>query len=114
MFEVFFEYRDYANQLEVYVFENRPDGKRAIVEELGNPCVTRLLKEGESIWEPTFSMHGPMAKAFLQAFANCLDKMGVKPEGKPVLENELTATKYHLEDMRNLVFKRLTYAEFGF
>jgi hypothetical protein len=31
--------------------------------------------------------------------------MGIKPEQIPVLENEMTAVKYHLEDMRKLVFK---------
>ena len=46
-----------------------------------------------------------MAKPFLQAMANELKEIGVMAEGELVLENELGATKYHLEDMRQLVFK---------
>ena len=46
-----------------------------------------------------------MAKPFLQGMANELHKLGIRAEGEPVLENELSSTKYHLEDMRALVFE---------
>ena len=46
-----------------------------------------------------------MAKPFLQGMANELHKLGIRAEGEPVLENELSSTKYHLEDMRALVFQ---------
>ena len=45
-----------------------------------------------------------MSKPFMQAMANELHKVGIRPEGEPVLENEIEAVKYHLEDMRAMAF----------
>jgi hypothetical protein len=49
------------------------------------------------------SLRGEFIKPFLQAFADVCYKEGIMPEKQPIIENELTATKYHLEDMRKLL-----------
>lgn len=104
-FEVFIRYEDYAQSLNFYIFVNLPDGSRKICTNLKTMRVEDY-KDGEII-KPTFSISGMLAKPFLQAMADELHKIGIKPKDKPVLQNELTATKYHLEDMRRLVFERI-------
>lgn len=107
-FKVYINYTDYNDTCEVYIFEQMETGRR-LITKLGDPPEVLFLPKGsnkiEKI-EPTFTLHGLMAKAFFQAFANKLDEIGIRPEGKPILENELTAVKYHLEDMRRLTFQK--------
>jgi hypothetical protein len=43
---------------------------------------------------------------FLKSIRNQLDERGVKSEPQTKLEGVLEATKFHLQDMRDLVFKK--------
>lgn len=61
--------------------------------------VVELLPKDGTAAKPTLSL-SPSA---LQAFADALDKMGIKPQ-KGFIEGKLAATEKHLEDMRRLVF----------
>ena len=105
-YEVFAEYRDYARVLEFYIFRENADGRREFFENLGPDPKLRVYEQGSMLKEPTFVISGSMARPFMQEMANTLKKLGIHAEGEPVLENELTAVKYHLEDFRELVFKR--------
>lgn len=102
--EVYPEYRDFANTLHLYVFAVDEHGGRSICTSLADMKFEKHT-EGMVIDKPTLTLNRFVAKPFLQAMADALDKIGIKATGKPVLENELTATKYHLEDMRKLVFE---------
>ncbi len=104
-YEVFAEYSDYAGKLSFYIFEIRADGQRALFESLSDEPVLRVIKDGVAIDTPTFTLRQWTAKPFMQEMANLLKRLGIHAEGEPVLENELTAVKYHLEDFRQLVFK---------
>lgn len=101
--EVFTQSVDYAGELNFYIFGEEPSGKRSICTDIAKMEFT-MYEEGTPT-EPTFTLRHGVTKPFLQAMANELSKLGVKAEGEPVLENELVATKYHLEDMRKLVFE---------
>ena len=105
-FEVFTEYRDYANELNFYIFKDNLDGSRDICTSLDKMEFTRHNADGtsENI-KPTFSIKGMITQPFLQEMANALKKIGIKAEGEPIIENELSAVKYHLEDMRALTFR---------
>ncbi len=101
-FEVFCEHQDYAMRLNFYIFRLNVDGSRDICTSLDRMEFAR--QEEGAIVEPTFSMAGGITKPFLQAMADTLHREGIYAEGEPILGNELIATKYHLEDMRTLVF----------
>ncbi len=103
-FEVFCEYQDFAHQLNIYIFEIKPDGGRGICTSIDKMTFKSYI-DGEML-DPTLSLKGFMARAFLQGMVNAAKKVGISPEGEPILENELVAVKYHLEDMRKLVFKK--------
>lgn len=103
-FEIFCQYEDFAMKLNFYIFQDRPDGSQDICTSL-DKMEFKKVTQGEEI-EPSFTIRGPMAKPFLQAMANTLNEEGIRADGEPVLENELTAVKYHLEDMRTLAFNK--------
>lgn len=103
-FEVFCEHQDHAMRLNFYIFKLNVDGSRDICTSLDKMEFTR--QEVGTPVKSTFLMAGEITKPFLQAMADTLHREGIYAEGEPVLENELTATKYHLEDMRTLVFTR--------
>lgn len=105
-FEVFCQHEDYAMILNFYIFGIEPNGTKKICTSLDDMEFEEYT-EGALIENPTFSLKGRITKPFLQAMANELDRIGVKAEGKPILENELTAVKGHLEDMRKIVGKQL-------
>ena len=60
------------------------------------------VPEGSMFREPTFAFNYVDSKDFLAALKEMLDQEKL-PEGR--LEGELKATKFHLEDMRKLVFE---------
>ena len=47
----------------------------------------------------------PEAEAFLQSIMNAAWEIGIRPTEFTDHTNELTATRYHLEDMRSLALK---------
>lgn len=67
----------------------------------------KILKDDEQIPDD-FIMKIPavMEPQFLKAFAEALDEKGVKTENDFKIQGLLKATKYHLEDMRKIVFKK--------
>ncbi len=52
---------------------------------------------------PTLTLNRWLADDFLRAMAEALDKRGVKVEHEHKVHGQLEATKYHLEDLRNLL-----------
>ena len=72
--------------------------------------IMKRIDEGDRIEEPTFSIRGKESGSFLQSFVNEAYKLGIRPEqdGKTItmIENEMKAMKFHLEDMRKLVFEK--------
>ncbi|MDY6893878.1 MAG: hypothetical protein SVO01_00445 [Thermotogota bacterium] len=102
-FKVYTNYEDFAQRLNFYVFKINQDGSRELCTSI-DKMEFQKWEPGATFEEPTLSISGFVAKPFMKAMAETLKEIGIKPDGEPVLENELVATKYHLEDMRRLVF----------
>jgi len=109
-FKVYCKYVDFANKLEMFVFEverlQYGISKRRICTNL-DPLEFKDYAEGDLDVNPILSLSGSIVKPFLQAIANELKTIDIIAEGEPVIENELASTKYHLEDMRKLVFEKI-------
>ena len=101
--KVYCQYEDFANKLNFYIFQDNPDGSRSVCTSI-DKMEFKHCADGEPI-PATLSLSGHVTTPFLQAMANTLKEIGIKAEAEPILENELTAVRYHLEDMRKLVFK---------
>lgn len=104
-FEFFINFQPWNLSLAIYLLEYGVDGKEFFITWNGVNMESHTHVNGEKA-TPFLEIFGDYSKPFMQAMADALNEHGVNPTGKPVLENELTATKYHLEDMRNLVFKQ--------
>lgn len=66
----------------------------------------KKVNAGEPI-SPTLSLPGLNAKEFLQALTDAIAEFGIVPSGHLPPREEIAAVKYHLEDMRALVFKKM-------
>lgn len=109
-FEVYCKYEDFSLRLNFYIFSIDETGRKAFCKSIDKMEFINY-SPGEYISEPTFYLKGPVTKPFLQAIANELKEIGIKPEDEPILENELSAIKYHLEDMRQIAFKQLEISD---
>lgn len=67
--------------------------------------IVRHYELGETCDKPTLIFNGFDGEAFLQSLVEALVKIGFKPNELEAANKETSATKYHLEDMRSLVFK---------
>jgi len=90
------------NGIEIYIFEDS-HGRRYVAK----PVVLEFeeIKPSERV-HPTLCIDPFRATEFLKSLAEALDKQGVKTENDYKIQGILEATKYHLEDMRRLVFKK--------
>ena len=56
--------------------------------------------------EPTLLIPRGLTSGFLEAVLVAIENEGIKSKSTATMEGLLEATKYHLEDMRNLVFDK--------
>jgi len=105
-FEFYIQTSPAEGIIEIFLIQkdNIKNTRTFLTYEDGN-FIAHVLPIGELGVKPLLRLPWMLSESFLQAMANKLSELGIRPEGKPVLENELTATKYHLEDMRKLVFE---------
>lgn len=80
------------------------DGRIAV----GKPTsIDFQIIENENVpIEPTFILGTHVANDVLQSLAEELHKMGIHAKDDEPKKNELSAVKFHLEDMRKLVFDK--------
>jgi hypothetical protein len=89
----------------IYVALRRHDGSLAIVEP---PLTLRTLEQHsfmvpeDALIDDSKSEHFE-SRLFLQAMADAAWDAGIRPTQMRAVTDEMTATKYHLEDMRRLV-----------
>ncbi len=85
----------------VFIYREVGNGWELLSFEKGEMVITKI-ERGRRM-TPTMILPWNAHRGLLQAFADAILSYGLRPEAEPVLENELTATKYHLEDMRSIV-----------
>jgi len=88
--------------LEFYFIKGE-DGKRFLAKPIELDYTP--IKPGQMYPAPTLELPEFMAQEFLKELSNSLEKIGIQPEGVEKTKGILEATKYHLEDMRTLIFK---------
>lgn len=105
--KVYIDYQNYSGMANIYIV-SEGEHERYIAKPV--ELIFEPLSEGTAP-VPTLVLGQHYVKPFFQAFADACHKQGIKPQGAPVLENELTAVKHHLGDMRRLVFSALNIKE---
>lgn len=102
-----------SGAIDIYIFREIHGGKVEYISSLGGSIgieVTTVSK-GARI-EPCMKLEWN-CRQLLQAISDGLFNFGIKPTQEPVLQNELTATKYHLEDIRDVLSIALGQKEGG-
>lgn len=87
---------DWRDMAGLMIRQVLPDGQRNRIKFLFTP-----FDEGE-IAEPV--LRDEQAIEFMQAVCNAAYEAGIYPKQLKDRSDELTATKYHLEDMRTFAF----------
>ena len=98
-------WQDYGSDTTKIIFVERDIGKSRVINLFTQEV--RELKEYEQIPEEfILKLSRWVSQDILQGLAEALDKNGIKTEKDAKIQGLLEATKYHLEDMRSLVFKK--------
>ena len=86
----------------IYLYGNDKDGEFVI-----KPVNLEMehYEPGVALDAPTFIFGGREGEFFLQQLAQALVRIGFKPDELKASESQISAIKYHLDDMRSLVFK---------
>jgi hypothetical protein len=93
-------YHDFLYDSEkLFVWNKREDGT---VDEFNELLVTNHKHPGR---EKRPLIEGDQAKAFMQAICDAAFEAGIYPTKLHDRAEELKAVRFHLEDMRKLVFK---------
>lgn len=98
---VYIEDKDYSSKRNIYVsILDDATGDRSFVPPVGEAVALAIGDDPE----PTFVDvgRGRRADSLLQAFLDAAWEYGLRPKGFKDHTSELTATRYHLEDMRAL------------
>ena len=102
MIKVYIRDTDYGAGKDVWVVNKK--GEETFILK---PFVFEMIKEERNSFnEPTMRLSGELAEAFLLAFAEALDKQGIKTDNDFKIRGLLEAKESHLQDMRSLVFKQ--------
>ena len=98
--------REWTDSGSIYMIAEDPDKHaRGVVRPgLAYPLAFREIIEGSDLQNTPPTMKGSWREIhqFLQAAANLAWEQGIKPSGFESHQSELTAVRYHLEDMRLL------------
>ena len=101
MLKVYLRHDDMRLQTNLYLIFEDETGQRSIVEPM--TLVVSPLHD-EHYQKPTMTFEHHYATDFLQGMANELATLGYTPDRLKMSQSELAAVRYHLEDMRKLVF----------
>lgn len=99
--KVYIQSRPWEDGIDLYFVEEREDGRRAVAKPL--QFEMELKEEMEMIGEPTLRLSGRWGNQILKAFADALQREGIKPASDAEMKGKFEATQYHLEDMRKLL-----------
>ena len=109
-FKTHYQYNIMTDQLDIYIFEHRANDIRWLCTDLKRNNWIEI-KPFELLPEPTFSFDARMSKPFMQSMTEMLYEQGYRPKKEPVLQNELTAVKDHLADIKTIAFNELGIKE---
>lgn len=100
MLKAFLNYNHAAGQVEIWIVDDLPSGRRAVAQPLDLTFVTMDEENGAAVpFRPTLALRDMQAQSFLKSLAEEIKNNGIRTDAGKV-EGELEATKKHLEDLR--------------
>lgn len=108
MIKAYVDYQDYANVCNIYIIDQIDDGNFYPLEYKDKEWIRgESLSYGAYNPNPTIVIRGRLTDQIIKALVEAFDNHGIKPNSQSNLEGQLKSTKYHLEDMRKIAFKRV-------
>lgn len=102
--KVYVDTKTWNRNTKIFVTADGHDGRRILITR----AIMREIDYGQSADELCFiDADTPEATGLLQAFIDAAWAAGLRPEGYEEPQNELKATKAHLNDMRRIVAKKI-------
>jgi len=101
--KVSIEYAPKIRGTKVYIYDEKDNGSIDVYEPT-ELVVRHIEKPWAEDINPTFNFPARVGHEFLNQLCNALVVAGFKPDEIKAKNSEVEAIKYHLEDMRNLVF----------
>lgn len=99
--EIRAQWNDFGNALEILICEERNGRLYA-----AKPISLELEEIPElGAVKPTMTFFRESGQVFLKAMATLLRDLNIKPPNESKIEGLLEGTKYHLEDLRKLLFE---------
>ena len=92
----------------IYLYGKDNEGE-FVIEPMN--LIQRHYKLGEALNQPTLVMDGLRGEEFLQSLCSELVRLGFKPDELKASNQQIDAIKYHLEDMRRIVFEPINPTE---
>ena len=95
----------HAAQMDVYIYREVKQNQMEMITNLSGPAgieAKSVDRGSRMVPAMTLDWHDD---ELLQAIVDGLHDHGIRATQEPIIKNELTAIKYHLEDMRTLIFK---------
>jgi len=105
MIKVKIEYDHAIAGMSLWIYDEDADGRITIVEPI-NLTLRKEYEPGVIAPEPTIRFGRSDGNDFLNGLCNALVEAGFKPDEIKSHNKETEAIKYHLEDMRKLVFDK--------
>lgn len=97
---IYHEDRPWEQSANFWIVAEMPDGSRQIAEPMS--LVFKPIDEGLQN-KPTLKFSGQIALEFFPALQDAMIRSGYL---RPKKDEAIESIKYHLEDMRKLVFKK--------
>ena len=104
-FKVVVNQKPGAFGVDIYIMQIDKFGKHISVAQPIEFVFKEVKKEDEFKIKPTIELGRFFADDFLKAWVEAAKEKGLKPEEDYIMQGKLEATKYHLEDMRKIVFE---------
>lgn len=101
-YEVYVKENPVTANCEVYIIDTS-NGKRFVVKPME---LIWTEVEGGKEYEPTLAIPHYIARELFKAMKAAFTGAGIKTDDENMIKAELKATKYHLQDMRKLVFRK--------
>ena len=92
------------DEILIYIFE-RIGNKTRVIEPVQLVTKEIGLDPNEKM-EPFLRLDHRFSSGFLKAFAKAIDEEGIKTDSDAKIQCTLEATKFHLKDLRMLLFNK--------
>lgn len=100
--KVYLDYSAYSNNLNLWIVDDQSE-RRKLLNYKDGQWISTDIHDDLTPQEPSLHLPGRLGEEVMQAMAEAFSKRGIKTESDHKIQGTLEATKYHLEDLREML-----------